>query len=79
MDRLGNGTYVVNGVDTVRKRNRPALIGSVQVFCLVRLSVICGHVWRIYAKARNGQFVVRLVFYLSNTTKTVPSGKLGLQ
>jgi len=78
VDRLGNGTYVVNGVVTARKSNRPALIVYVQVFGLVRLSVICGHVWRIYAKARNGHFVVCFVFNASNTTKPVPFSKLRL-
>ena len=36
MDRLADGRYVVNGVVTVRKRDWPALIVCLQVFCLFR-------------------------------------------
>lgn len=65
MDRFVDSWYVVTGVVTVRKRDRPTLIVSLQVFCLVLLNVICGHVCRICAKGRNGQsFVLRSLFVL---------------
>lgn len=45
---LVDAGYIVTGV-SVRKRDRPARIVSLQMFCPVSLNAICGHVWRIYA------------------------------
>ena len=78
MDRFVDSWYVVTGVVTVRKRDRPTLIVSLQVFCLVLLNVICGHVCRICAKGRNGQSALCFVIYLSSMNKAVFSCKLAL-
>ena len=47
MDKVVDVRYVVTGVVTVSKCDRPAFIVFLCVFCLVRLNAICGHVWRV--------------------------------